>query len=669
MRGHFRNFLLSLALLAACIHPSYADNFANGLQQPFDWRAAWGTVNFAGSADPGIPSAQLQPKADIKRVISTDGTQTNDLSSLHVYTADMNGDGKDDTIIDGSGYFPQYQNPNAPLQICTAADGCFVSIYVSGQDTDLISAGTAACPATAAANTSCLANCPATEQNCPALFQYNTRTVFSQQVLRWNIVSAASFQAWAMGTSYQPADANPVFVVLRNNINCYNAEIAANNNQCVKYYQYVGDAATGAFVDLFNYEDRTTGSFASLFSYAPFGNNGDILCGLGCPGRGTILLENGAALPSNSSGTGLRLSGHGGTIDIQFSNFSLTPANGGAPIPGDQTSYAVLSTPNFASFHITNASDNDYFVPTGTDKEFSSFVNSTQTGVTITQEKLQFTSWIGDTQCPALVTAAETIAATRFCQSSTSDYRPCSACMAAAAAAVAAGNGAAWPGDWQLGCNTSQNCAVNACIFVEAPADPYIGSAALRAYNGSVTTEKDCENNTPNTVWNVLYQSNGYGAANAVMEYGGCQGAFNHICQQGNFCFAGDTLISLPDGTSKRIDQIKAGDMVLGFKKPKEALKPYKVKTVAVTPQQNLLSINGGELQLTPNHDVVNSKGQKIRASLLKTGDVLLRGDKTKLTVKSIDTVPATSTVYNLKLEDGGAGFVAGGVRVVGYNK
>src|SRR5208282_2135760 len=143
-------------------------------------------------------------------------------------------------------------------------------------------------------------------------------------------------------------------------------------------------------IDLYNYEDRTTGSFASLFSYAPFGNNGDINCGLGCPGRGTILLADGGTPPSNSSGTGLKLSGNGGTIDIQFDHFSFMNSDG-STTPSEQTPYAVLSTPSFASFHIVNTSSNSYFVPTGTDKEFCSFVTSNQPGVTITPEKLQFT--------------------------------------------------------------------------------------------------------------------------------------------------------------------------------------------------------------------------------------------------------------------------------------
>jgi hypothetical protein len=72
-------------------------------------------------------------------------------------------------------------------------------------------------------------------------------------------------------------------------------------------------------------------------------------------------------------------------------------------------------------------------------------------------------------------------------------------------------------------------------------------------------------------------------------------------------------------------------------------------------------------LQLTGNHDVITSAGAMKRASSLVVGDVLLRGDGEELVVKTIDKLPEVHTVYNLQLEEGGAGFVADNVRVVGY--
>jgi hypothetical protein len=648
MFGHIqRAVVTAFFLLLAALQPSFADNLSSpGLQQPFNWQTAWGGINFVGGPDPGIPSAQLQPKEDIKNVISTDGTQTSDLSSLGVYSLDINGDGIPDYVSDGNGYFPQYQNPNAALQICTAANGCFVSVYLSGQKTDLIAApaaGSPACPATAT-NTSCIPSCAATQQNCPALFQYNTRTIFDQQVLQWNFISAATFQDWATGTSYQIVNTNPVFVTLVNNANCYNDELAQNNNQCIKYYQYVGDASTGNFVDLYNYLDTMTGEYGTRFTYTPFD-------------RATAYLAPGMVM---GDGFGLKLSS-GGTIDIQFSNFTYTNGNG-TVIPTENTRYGfpampgVPAQPGVVSFHITNSSTNNYFVPTNTSLEFSSFANSHQQGVTVAPEQLQFTPWVGDTQCPAMGPAPEAIAASRFCQSSTSAYRPCQECIDAKV-----------PG-YEQGCAMTQKCTTTACIVADWVTKWKDG--VLASYAGTYTTLADCEAGTG--LWPILFgpQRWAHNTPGHIADFcngtSGGQSFLAAVCAQGHVCLAGDTMISLPDGQTKRIDQIKAGDMVLGFKKSKEALKPYKVSKLAITPGEKLVEIND-RLKLTPNHWVITGKGGMVPASALKVGDVLLRSDRTKLTIKTIDTVPATSTVYNLQLEVAGAGFVADDIRVMGY--
>jgi hypothetical protein len=717
MYKNLQKAALSLILLLAFASPSFADNFSNGLQQSFDWQTAWGAVNFAGGADPGIPSANLQPKGDIKSIVSDDGTQSANLSSLRVYQLDVNNDGKRDYVIDGNGYFPQFQNPNAPLTICTAADGCFVTIYVSTTDTNLISTpaqNAPQCPATADANTSCIPSCAATEQNCPGSFRYNTITAFDQQVLRWNFISAADYQTWAnsangsYGMSYQIRNASPVFVAQRNNTNCHNEEIMANNNQCVKYYQY--DSTSSTFVDLYSYRDASgstpTPNAQFTYTYAPsdprYGNGPQTFMGTGL-------------LTDPVTGTHVDGFSHhlvpGQTLDIQLNNFQYTYNDG-----------STSSQSGYMAFHIVNTSDHDIFVPANsppdhpnTNPEFCSFVNAMSTTqhsdhdtpppvqVTMTppdcpwippapqpphnhpeppiceptppvqvphnpdlppcQEEVHFGPWQGELNCPAMVTAPETIAAQRFCYNKAGDQRSCQECVNYAVELNslgyvqydAHGNPLADPTRSQ-GCSVTQHCEVNACMW-SGHGCGFCGP--YQPPTGTYTTVDECERQVG--IWSYLC-SQGH-----VRDFGGCQNAFNTLCQLGHFCLAGDTLITMADNATKRIDEIKAGDMVLGFKTPKSTLKPFKVKTVAVTPQENLLNVNGGALQLTPKHAIVLKDGKAIPASQLKTGDVLLRGDKTKLTVKSIDTVPSANTVYNLQLEDSGAGFVANGVRVMDY--
>lgn len=657
----FLTALFSVIAIVATIGstPCLANSISTpGLQQSFDWQTTWGSVDFTSAGqDRGIPSTQLQPKNDIKTIITNNGTQNTDLTALAAYTADLNGDDKPDYILDGNGYFPRYQNPAGPLQICTDADGCYLSIYIRGEDTNLISAPAAnapSCPATAELNTACIASCASTEQNCPADFRYNTHTAFNERVVSWNIISADAFRTWAAGKSYTLYNSHPVLAALRDNTNCYNAEIAANNNQCIKYFQYFGDALTGTFIDLFSYSGNlnANGDYNPRWTYNSFAIRD------AANGYSYTFDPNSRLTPPQpgdnlnyGTGYGLKLSRHG-SIDLQFARFNFSNTIPNTTFGFDGTR-GYPNKPNIASFHIENNSDHDYFVPVNTNREFSAFVDSHQAGVAVSPEQLQFTAWTGDLTCPAVTNAPLSIAAQRFCQSSTSDYRPCQACIEARV-----------PG-YEQGCTLTQNCPTNACVFSEGPADRWIGSAELRAYNGTSTTLEDCTASPPRGVWDVLYRSNGFGAANAVAEYGGCQGAFDHLCAQGNFCLGAETMISLPDGTTTTIDQIKAGDIVLGFIKPRQALKPYKVAKLAVTPNQAMISING-KLNLTPNHMVVNGRGHLVRASSLKLGDTLLAADKTKLVIQTIATTPATGTVYNLVLK-GGAGFIADGVRVIDY--
>lgn len=648
--SYFKIVCLSLLFIGFVIDPSFGDNLAQGVQQPLDWQSVWGGINFSGGADPGIPSSQLQAKADIKAAVTACGTATSQVGLIRTYTVDFTGDGLPGIITDASDYFTQYMTPNCALQICNA-DGCYLSLYVTGQPSNLISASGSnppACPASAAANTSCVASCPAEQSNCPALFQYPMRGVYDQRVQAWSFMSAASFQAWA-ASSYVTYNSNPVLVAKLSNQYCYNDELTLNNNQCIKYYQYAGDANTGSFRDLYNYQASDSPAYNTRFTYDfsnfmldPFDLNAYISAMR--LARGTVI----------GSGFGLRLN-QGGTLDIQFANFARTNPDG------------TVSAPSFTAFHIVNNSTNDLFVPTNTDQEFSSFLNAASgLNVTVGPEKLRFTDWVGDTQCPAVVTAPETVAAQRFCISSTSDYRPCSDCMAAATAV----NGAGWPGDWQLGCSVSQQCAANACVLN----GPYVQSVGGDASQvGAATTLNQClagqgfwtTTTWGGPDWGALNVNNP--AQNGWTWQSWCTVTFSELCAGEVDCIADDVTIRMAGASERPVAELKPGDMVLGFRNPAEPLKPYRVKLVAVTPKQNLLEING-ELRVSPDHLVVTGEGLIVRASQLKVGDGLLRGDGGVMTVKSISSVAAPRTVYNLKLEDD-AGFVAGGVRVMGYRK
>lgn len=671
MRGITIVFLAILFMANAISAQAHtAPPATSGLQQPFDWQTAWGAIDFSGHGhDQLIPSSQLQPKEDIRNIAANFGTQTTDLTSLKAYTLDVNADGKTDFVLDGNGFFPQYQDPNAPNKICTAVDGCYLSIYIKAEDTNLITApahGQPSCPATPELNISCNQSCAATVDNCPANFRYNTHTAFDEQVISWNFITAETFRDWARGKSYTMYNERPVFAAVRNNTNCYNAELASNNNQCIKYYQYFGDENSGRFVDLYSYSGNVNanGDYNPRWTYNSF-NIRDTASGQSYNYDETKRLtppQPGDNL-NYGTGYGLRLA-KGGSIDLQFAKFEFTTT-----IPTETFGFngqrGYPNKPDFAAFHIENHSANDYFVPVNTNAEFRAFVDSHQREVTVGPEQLQFTAWTGELACPLKVTAPTTIAAQRFCQSSTSDYRPCQACIDAKV-----------PG-YEQGCTIVQSCEVNTCYVSQMPGNPsdgrYIGSSVsmdeclqqIQPYLGQNLT--GAVGSYPDNYWllelashNITWRE----GRQATPEQ--CAYLFNFICANGHLCVAADTMVALPDGTEKRIDQIKAGDMVLGFGNPRGALKPYKVAKLAITPNEPMISING-QLKLTPNHMVVTGKGHMLEASKLKVGNTIMLGDRTKLTVKSIEPVETSATVYNLEFKVPGVGFIANGVRVAGY--
>jgi hypothetical protein len=110
-------------------------------------------------------------------------------------------------------------------------------------------------------------------------------------------------------------------------------------------------------------------------------------------------------------------------------------------------------------------------------------------------------------------------------------------------------------------------------------------------------------------------------------------------------CLAGDATILLADGKKKPLNEVKVGEFVMGFDALDGALKPVKVRIVAMTENEHTVKIN-------------------VKAADVKKGDVLLLGNGKTLKVKSIRLVEDRGSVYNLQLE-GAVGFVADGVRVL----
>jgi hypothetical protein len=129
-------------------------------------------------------------------------------------------------------------------------------------------------------------------------------------------------------------------------------------------------------------------------------------------------------------------------------------------------------------------------------------------------------------------------------------------------------------------------------------------------------------------------------------------------------CFLSGTPITLADGSSKAIEEVKVGDMVLAFDEATKTLKPDKVKEFFVHEADEYLIVNG-RLKLTDNHPV-NSGGKWVEIGKLKVGDSLLNAQGKQEKIASMQKVSQKVKVYNMEVNPYHT-YIAGGIVV--HNK
>lgn len=140
------------------------------------------------------------------------------------------------------------------------------------------------------------------------------------------------------------------------------------------------------------------------------------------------------------------------------------------------------------------------------------------------------------------------------------------------------------------------------------------------------------------------------------------QGISGTGAEGGGGCFAPETLVTMADGSKKRIDQVKKGDRIKTFSSidTKQLIDAEVVGTHTVE-VDGVLVVNG-TLKITPEHKLlVNSQWKT--AGEIAVGDVLLTDAGVEQKVDSIEWVKGTMTVHNLEVEKLHT-FFAGGVYV-----
>ena len=115
-------------------------------------------------------------------------------------------------------------------------------------------------------------------------------------------------------------------------------------------------------------------------------------------------------------------------------------------------------------------------------------------------------------------------------------------------------------------------------------------------------------------------------------------------------CFLPDTLITLSDGSYKKISDLKIGDKILTKKNPESnKLVVDTVQQIKTAKESSYLIING-KLRLTSDH-IIFINGNWHTAGSAQVGDTLLSQNSTPVKIFSIEKVYNITSVYNLSLK------------------
>jgi hypothetical protein len=133
----------------------------------------------------------------------------------------------------------------------------------------------------------------------------------------------------------------------------------------------------------------------------------------------------------------------------------------------------------------------------------------------------------------------------------------------------------------------------------------------------------------------------------------------------GGGCFLAGAPITMADGSTKPIEEIRAGDFVLAYDEIAKQMKPDKVREVHKPVEVPFYLVVNQSMKLTPNHRVL-SKGEWVEIGQLAVGDTLTAPGGKAVPIEKIEKVEGKVTVYNFAVNPYET-YVANGVIV--HNK
>jgi hypothetical protein len=129
-------------------------------------------------------------------------------------------------------------------------------------------------------------------------------------------------------------------------------------------------------------------------------------------------------------------------------------------------------------------------------------------------------------------------------------------------------------------------------------------------------------------------------------------------------CLLRGTPITMADGSTKPVESIQRGDLVLGFNEPTHSMTPAVVVGIHAPFSADHYYVINGTIRLTGTHPVF-ARDSWFGASDLKVGDVLVNARGLAAPIFSIERVDQEVMTYNFQVQ--GGTYVAGGIVV--HNK
>ncbi len=678
----------SLFMLIASALPAQAAL----VKTEFDWVSEWSKLD----------GSQHSVKQSILRAMDRCAGPSVKQSDIKAYKTDLNKDGLDDYIVDLKA-IAKDTKPTCDDLPCVGKD-CYIWDFVKKQAdaTQMLvtkKATDPACPATAAANTSCINYCPATKAQCPLLFRDVYFLVWNGRAVDWQMFATNDLPP---GRSIVP---NPSFGNIlsikldeRNGL-CNDQEVAQNGGECVKYYQW--DPTISYLRDIWRPVVPTAGSWPQDDKYnftrwdhqTLISGKGEQVIDDADVNGFAIKLKPGYFIALNSA------VGKEGVCEI-----TCPETTGGDDTTPAETCKEVTTHESVEVCHYEDENGRQVVsLPeecTGTDFSrqtididdkcnhkrvcTTKIIDKTSlvcvpskivTGDVIRKDGACFKTCYQDFKYTCMDIKSDE-AVSYFIPNNTPEeftsfytHLPSKVKITECERRYTPWQGNAAAVEFLRGRAKGTPLTTDVCpLITDIPCDSSVVVSLTRGCEASLGIDLDCSQCNGDTRIDASDRSltcaqtvTCFGAACPSVTPTGDGGG------GGGDCVSATVLVSVDKNKTVEAAALEVGDTILGFRgsNPEHIFKT-KVKEIKVTPDVELMSVN--DVETNAIHVFLTQSRGPVVANDLKVSDLLIKNDNTTEVVKNVKRLGTQASVYSIVLEDAD-GFIANGYLVFSKNK